>query len=65
MQTLLDVNKENSPEVNTEKTKHMLMSHNQNVQKNHDTMTANKSSENATKFKHVGMAVTNQNYIHE
>jgi hypothetical protein len=35
-QTLIDASKEVGPEVNTEKTKYMLLSHNQNAVRNHD-----------------------------
>jgi hypothetical protein len=54
-----------SPEVNTQKTKYIFISHHQNVGKNHNTQTATKSFENVAKFKCMGIALTNQNYIPE
>jgi hypothetical protein len=35
----------------------------QNAGQNYDTLFANKSFENAVKFKYFGMTVTSQNYI--
>jgi hypothetical protein len=43
----------------------MLLSHQQNAGKNHDIKIANKSVENVTQFKYLGMTVTNQNLIQE
>jgi hypothetical protein len=52
-------------EVNTEKTKYMLMSCHQNAGKNHEIKIANRSFANATQFKHLGTTVTDQNLILE
>jgi hypothetical protein len=54
-----------SLEVNVEKTKYMLKSHHQNAGRNCNIKIANRSFENVTKFKYLGMAVTNQNLIHD
>jgi hypothetical protein len=41
-QTLIDVSKEAGLEVNTEKTKYMLLSHHQNTGQNRDIKVANR-----------------------
>jgi hypothetical protein len=45
-QTLIEASKEVGLEVNTEKTKYMLMSRHQNAGTNHDIKIANRSFEN-------------------
>jgi hypothetical protein len=49
---LLQANKEVDLDVNTEKTKYMLMSHHQNVGQNPNLLTANKFLKNVTHFKY-------------
>jgi len=56
---LLEASREVGLVINTEKNKYMVMSCHQNARKNHNLMTANKHFENVTKFKHLGMKVTN------
>jgi hypothetical protein len=53
-------------EVNAEKTMYrwMVMSCYQTTGQNYCIKAANKSVENVAEFKHLGMTVTNQNYIH-
>jgi hypothetical protein len=43
----------------------MLHSRRENVGRNHGTKRENRSFENVAHFKFLGMAVTNQNLIHE
>jgi hypothetical protein len=52
-------------EVNTEKTKYMLLSRHQNAGQNLDIKIANRSFENVAQFRHFGMTLTNQNFIQE
>jgi hypothetical protein len=65
METLIDSSKEVGLEVNTEKTKYMLLSHHYNAGQNHDIKIANRSSENVAQLKSLGTTVTKQNLIHE
>jgi hypothetical protein len=64
-ETLIDARKEFGLEINVEKTKYMLLSHQQNVGQNRDIKISNISFENVSQFKYLGMTVTNQNLIHE
>jgi hypothetical protein len=43
----------------------MLLSRHQNAGQNRDIKIANRSFENVSQFKYLGMTVTNQNLIHE
>jgi hypothetical protein len=65
METLIDTSKEVGLEVNTEKTKYMLLSHHQNAGQNYDIKIANGCFENVAKFRYLGTTVTNQNLIPE
>jgi UDP-N-acetylglucosamine transferase subunit ALG13 len=66
-ETLIEASKEVGLEVNSEKTKYLLLSRQQynNSGQNHDIQIANKSSENVAQFEYLGMAITNQNLIQE
>jgi hypothetical protein len=59
-QTLIDASKEVGLEINTEKTKYMLLSRHQNVGQNRDIKVANRSFENVSQFKVLGPTVTDQ-----
>jgi hypothetical protein len=63
-QTLIDASKV-GPEVNTEKTKYMLLSHHYNVGQNHDIKIAKRCFENVAQFRYLGTTVTIQNLIQE
>jgi hypothetical protein len=52
-------------EVNTEKTKYMLLSCHQNVGQNLDVKVAKRSFENVAQSKYLGTPITNQNFIQE
>jgi hypothetical protein len=64
-ETLIDASKGVGLEINVEKTKYMLLSHHQNVGQNRDIKTGNRSFENVSQFKYLGITVTNQNLIQE
>jgi hypothetical protein len=60
-ETLIDASKEVGLEINTEKTKYMLLYRHQNVGQNRDIKTANRSFENVSQFKYLGTTITNTN----
>jgi hypothetical protein len=62
---LTDASKEVGLEINTEKTKYMLLPHHQNAGQNHGMRLATRSFENAAHFKYFGTTVTNQHLIQE
>jgi hypothetical protein len=64
-ETLVVASKEVGLEVNADKTKHMVMSRNQNAEQNHNIKIANKSFERVEEFKYLGATLTNRNSIHE
>jgi len=64
-EALLNASREVGLEVNTEKSKCMVVSRYQNAGHNHNFLMANKSFENMAKFMYVGTTVTDQNCIHE
>jgi hypothetical protein len=64
-ETLIDSSKEVDQEVNIEKTKYMLVSRDQNAGQNWDIKIGNRSLENVSQFKYLGMTVTNQNLVLE
>jgi hypothetical protein len=58
-QTVIDASKEVGLEVNVEKTKYMLVSQDQNAGQNREIKIGNRSFENVSQFKYLGMTVTN------
>jgi hypothetical protein len=62
---LVVATKEIGLEVNSEKTKYMVMSCEDNDGQNHNTKTGNKSSKMVEEFKYLGTTLTDQNCIHE
>jgi hypothetical protein len=64
-ETLLEASKDVCLEMYAEKTKYMIMSHQQNSGHNQNTRIANELFENVAKFKHMGTTLTNQNDIHD
>jgi hypothetical protein len=64
-ESLIDAAKEVGLEVNSEKTKYMLLSRHQNTGQNHNIKIANRSFENVAHFKYLGTTVSNQNLIQE
>jgi hypothetical protein len=63
-ETLLDAGKEVGLEVNSEKTKYMLMSRKKAGQK-HGIKIMNRSFEGVAKFKYLGTTLTDQNCMQE
>jgi hypothetical protein len=64
-QTIIDSSKEVGLEVNTEKTKYMLLSHHQNAGQNHDIKIGNRCFKNVEQFRCLRTTITNNNLIQE
>jgi hypothetical protein len=64
-ETLNDSSKVIGLEVNIEKTKYILVYHDQNADQNRDIKIGNRSYENVSQFRYLGTTVTNQNLIQE
>jgi hypothetical protein len=62
---LLDASKEIGLEVNSEKTKYMLVSRCQKAGQRHSIKIGNRSFESVATFKYLGTTLTDQNCIHE
>jgi hypothetical protein len=58
-QTLIDTSKEVGLEVNTEKTKYMLLSRHQNTGQSRDIKIGNRYFENVAQFRYLGTMITN------
>jgi hypothetical protein len=64
-ETLIDASIEIGLEVNTERTKHMSLSHHQNAGQNHDVKIRNRWIEIVAQFRYLGATITNENRIQE
>jgi hypothetical protein len=64
-ETLLEASRDICLEINAEKTKCMIMSHHLNSGQNQNIRIANEWFEKVVKFKYLGMALTNENDIHD
>jgi hypothetical protein len=64
-QTLIYASKEVGLEVNTKKTKYMLLSCHQRTGQNHDIKVANRCFENVAQLKYLGTTVTSENLNQE
>ena len=62
---MLAGSKEISLEMNADKTKHMVMSRDQNAGRSHNTKISNSSFEMVGEFKYLGKILTNKNSIQE
>jgi hypothetical protein len=62
---IIDASKEVGLEVNVEKTKYMLVPREQNIGQNLEIKIGNRSFENVSQFRYLGMTVTNQHLIEE
>ena len=65
MKALIVASKEIGLEVNADKTKHMVMSRNQNAGRSQNMRIDNWSFERVEQFRYLGTTLTNQNSIQE
>jgi hypothetical protein len=61
----VDASKEVGLELNTEKTKYMLLSRHQNAGQNHYIKIGNRCFENVAQFRYLGVTITSQILIQE
>jgi hypothetical protein len=64
-EALVVASKENGIEVNADKTKYMIMSRDQNLERSHNIKTDNSSFERVEEFKYLETTLTNQNSTQE
>ena len=62
---MVGARKETRLEVNADKTKYMVMSHDRNAGQSHSMESNNSSFERVEEFKYLGTNLTNQNFIQE
>jgi ribosomal protein S2 len=65
MEILIEASKKVGLEVNTEKTKYMLLSRHQYSGQSYDMKIANRCFENVAQFRYLGTTITNRNLIQE
>jgi sorting nexin-29 len=63
--SLVVATNETGLEVNADKTKHMIMSRDQNAERSYSTKIDNSSIERMDEFKYLGTTLTNKNSIQE
>jgi hypothetical protein len=63
--TLLEACRDIGLEINADKTKYMIISRHPNSGQNQNIRIVNKLFEKMSKFKYLGMTLTNQNDIHD
>jgi hypothetical protein len=64
-ESLLETSRDIGLEINAEKTKYMIMSRHLNSGQNQNIRIANASFVNVTKFKYLGMKLTDENDVHD
>jgi hypothetical protein len=64
-ESLVVAGKESGLEVNTDKTKYMVMPRDRNAGRSHNIKIDNSASEKVKVFKYLGTTLTNQNSIQE
>jgi hypothetical protein len=64
-EALLKASRDDGLEINTEKTKYVVVSHHQNVGPEKNLLTVNKSYEKVAKLKSLGTTLTSQTCIRE
>jgi hypothetical protein len=64
-ETLLEASRDIGLEINTEKTKYMIMSRYPNSGQNQNMRIADESFEDMAKFEYLGTTLTNENDIHD
>jgi hypothetical protein len=64
-ETVIDFTKKAGLEVNTEKTKYMLLSRHQNAEQNYDIKIADRCFENVAQFRYLGTIIIDEYLIQE
>jgi hypothetical protein len=64
-EALVFASKDIGLEINTDKSKYMVMSRDQNAGRSYNTKTDSKSFVRVEQFRYLGTKITNKNYIQE